>query len=78
MADEIYEKIAGDIEGQVKLLSASAVAGTYQPQITALQNLIDMLKSSTQSRDISMAALTILQKVGTISKLIQLTLTPVL
>lgn len=68
IADEIsavYDKISEEIESQIQVLSSGSAASHYQPQIAALKNLLDIIKTSTQNRDVAMAALTMLQKVRT-------------
>lgn len=67
IAEEIsamYEKISSEIEAQVQMLSGSAAAASYPQQMAALQNLVEMLKSSAQSRDVAMTAVNLMQKVG--------------
>lgn len=66
MTEEInamYEKLAVEIEAQLQLLAGSAAASTFSEHIASLQGLLKLLKSYAQSRDNSMSAVSIIQKV---------------
>ena len=66
IAEEIsamYEKIGTEIETQIQRLSGTAAASANTQQMATLQNLSEMLKSSSQSREVAMTAVNLVQKV---------------
>lgn len=66
IADEItamYEKIGSEIDSQVQAFRNTAAASSFPQLVSSLQRLLDVLKTSSQSRDITVTALSALQKV---------------
>lgn len=63
----MYEKIAADIDQELQqMMSNIPAASSCATQMTSLQNLVDILKTGAQHRDITrteMSAVALLQKV---------------
>ena len=61
----MYEKIANEIDAQIQYLTNMSAANAYSQQMKILKDLLEKLQrsSSSQTRDVTMAAVNLVEKV---------------